>query len=1006
MENPESMVKRMLEERYPDLARQVEEAQARSSRIKPQRVNLRGATDSAKQPFGRSETRDVSSSVPFGADSRSPSVVSEGKAHDVHSVNESEPPAIKMANEMQIDDYAAQIRPEALQSARPIAKPSDDAMAKNVLAEFDGTQMHLYTPETMATSENNEVSDSKPLAVTDLTHAHSASEKANNKGLVRRHSANNRDSGVFNSGIQDTPRSKEYRSSLRAGGSQIPVYGTPRSSFSQSDAAQLDAISGVERAGKTVTENSRSGRNEESVGSQTRREDDPGNAAASTNPLSVGKLTASDEQLSVAVAFSAERSYDVNSSNRTPYADQVVDRSKLVEQQVHGEHMRKAPSQSPNRILPPIAFVNNHVDSRAVHHSTALTDSSFLSGAEHVEALPLAADMGDIHNEKGVSNDPQRKPNGFVDGSVQQSPLGGYRKATVLSNHNQYQFPSSSRGHELQGNTAQPEAIRGNAADDTLERATPSPRQIGVKAKTQSKADDRTSTTTELPKDALESLKGIQQDLANLRTIADRMDVRGVPMKFAPKMKPEALWGYDGLSRDQEDQHDSVPATSLDGKRYAELGVNESVDVSEAKSDERQSSNAGVDELARNYPTPRSQPRRSIELSSRSPTKDRVERTERSEVTQQRLTSQSKQHGPLRQLRRARSATTAPDRVELDAPRSGGASTQKRGADSKLIRQQSIPKLLQGVRLRYEGKPAVPPEVMALGTRMHQPSSYDGWIDEPAPPPQVSLNSGSVLPSLLTGHQTQPESFPNAYDNTAESTASPSGHFDMPEMPGSGAAPNVKTGIESSRPSVVSELSSPESDSVASFPAHPARANSVRRTAAPSASQPPEAPRSTLTDTDSDDPPDAHLEDRTPVASSPARKWTKHSSRWKIVGCSIAVGVAFGASGIVRAANTIRDTYEFHQALQSRIDMFEASIAESHATVNKLEENYAVWSEYVRVLAEEDEANAVAHLETIHQEVEKWQRDMKADLAEFRRSLTHNGVDAVLEPLRKNATPS
>lgn len=116
------------------------------------------------------------------------------------------------------------------------------------------------------------------------------------------------------------------------------------------------------------------------------------------------------------------------------------------------------------------------------------------------------------------------------------------------------------------------------------------------------------------------------------------------------------------------------------------------------------------------------------------------------------------------------------------------------------------------------------------------------------------------------------------------------------------------------------------------------------------------------------------------------------------------LGMVFGGSGLLRAVTTVRETYEYHQALKLRIDRFEVSVAESHETVHKLEENYAVWSEYVRVLAEEDEANAVAHLEMVQQEVEKWQRDMKADLLEFRRSLSAEGVDAVLAPLLHNAT--
>ncbi|RLN90109.1 hypothetical protein BBJ28_00016978 [Nothophytophthora sp. Chile5] len=118
----------------------------------------------------------------------------------------------------------------------------------------------------------------------------------------------------------------------------------------------------------------------------------------------------------------------------------------------------------------------------------------------------------------------------------------------------------------------------------------------------------------------------------------------------------------------------------------------------------------------------------------------------------------------------------------------------------------------------------------------------------------------------------------------------------------------------------------------------------------------------------------------------------------------ILLAVLFSATGILQAASKVRDSHEYHLALKLRIDKFEASIAESHETVHKLEENYAIWSEYVRMLAEEDEANALAQLETIQHEVEKWQVDMKADLLEFRRSLSVDSVDAALTPLRANNT--
>lgn len=118
----------------------------------------------------------------------------------------------------------------------------------------------------------------------------------------------------------------------------------------------------------------------------------------------------------------------------------------------------------------------------------------------------------------------------------------------------------------------------------------------------------------------------------------------------------------------------------------------------------------------------------------------------------------------------------------------------------------------------------------------------------------------------------------------------------------------------------------------------------------------------------------------------------------------VLLGFIFGASGLLRAATTVRDTHDYHQALKMRIGMFEASISESYESVRKLEENYAVWSEYVRVLAEEDETHALSLLETIQHEVEKWQVDMKHDLTHFKKSLSVDVVEAALAPLLKNAT--
>lgn len=118
----------------------------------------------------------------------------------------------------------------------------------------------------------------------------------------------------------------------------------------------------------------------------------------------------------------------------------------------------------------------------------------------------------------------------------------------------------------------------------------------------------------------------------------------------------------------------------------------------------------------------------------------------------------------------------------------------------------------------------------------------------------------------------------------------------------------------------------------------------------------------------------------------------------------LLLGFVFGASGLLRAATTVRDTHDYHEALKARIGLFEASIAESYAAVRKLEENYGVWREYVRLLADEDETHALSLLETIQREVEQWQVDMQHDLAQFKQALAIDIVDAAIVPLLQNAS--
>lgn len=115
----------------------------------------------------------------------------------------------------------------------------------------------------------------------------------------------------------------------------------------------------------------------------------------------------------------------------------------------------------------------------------------------------------------------------------------------------------------------------------------------------------------------------------------------------------------------------------------------------------------------------------------------------------------------------------------------------------------------------------------------------------------------------------------------------------------------------------------------------------------------------------------------------------------------LVLGFIFGATGLLRAATTVRDTHDYHEALKTRISLFETSISESYDSVRKLEENYAVWSEYVRLLAEEDETHSLSLLETIQHEVERWQQEMQSDLAQFKQSLS---VDVVEAALAQNVT--
>ncbi|KAI9913596.1 hypothetical protein PsorP6_006665 [Peronosclerospora sorghi] len=123
-----------------------------------------------------------------------------------------------------------------------------------------------------------------------------------------------------------------------------------------------------------------------------------------------------------------------------------------------------------------------------------------------------------------------------------------------------------------------------------------------------------------------------------------------------------------------------------------------------------------------------------------------------------------------------------------------------------------------------------------------------------------------------------------------------------------------------------------------------------------------------------------------------------------VIAIILILAGSFCAAGVLRAAKVAHDSHAYHMALQSRIERFEASIMESHEKVRMLEKEYAVWSDYVRKLTEEEEAHAMAQLEAIQAQVQQWQQDMRADLLAFRQAFSVDALDASFEKLRVNAT--
>ncbi|KAG7390660.1 hypothetical protein PHYPSEUDO_007122 [Phytophthora pseudosyringae] len=144
-----------------------------------------------------------------------------------------------------------------------------------------------------------------------------------------------------------------------------------------------------------------------------------------------------------------------------------------------------------------------------------------------------------------------------------------------------------------------------------------------------------------------------------------------------------------------------------------------------------------------------------------------------------------------------------------------------------------------------------------------------------------------------------------------------------------------------------------------------------------------------------------------PTTAKPERSPSPGKLSWiSSFGISIVMLLSafFCIAGILHAAKKVNESHEYHLDLKARIHKFEASIAESHTKVLKLEEDYAIWSEYVRKLTEEDEASAVTQLQAIQVEVQKWQQDMKEDLVQFRQALSVDSIEAAFANLRVNNT--
>lgn len=150
-----------------------------------------------------------------------------------------------------------------------------------------------------------------------------------------------------------------------------------------------------------------------------------------------------------------------------------------------------------------------------------------------------------------------------------------------------------------------------------------------------------------------------------------------------------------------------------------------------------------------------------------------------------------------------------------------------------------------------------------------------------------------------------------------------------------------------------------------------------------------------------------HSEPRVPVESrrqpvlkpQPQIVHTGIASKMLQFFCVILAAI-FCSYGLIYGATTLREANEMTHEISTRLTNFEVAIVKSHESVRKMDEKYAMWSEYIRELTEQDEANALDQLESIQRQVEQWQVEIKHDLLEFKQSLSRDVIDAALAPLR------